>query len=800
MINRFAVRLRSFLVLIGLSLAFQTGNLSAEEVILLKNGLSSTGTIFGQAAMTKNPFAAAANNGGAEPIIMVDDGLRRLYMYRRGMLNGDPKPARGIDRTIEFGFKPPQTGKIIAGLGPLLGVSPFNKYGRRAVRLSSKEGPISVLQGISELNSRYAKVEGLKDRPSYIWDMRVASSSLDSATLRAIFDQRVKRPGLTPEQRFDTRLDHVRFFIEAERFGDARAELRALIKEFPDAKDMQAKMVRITELEAQKLITEAEDRVKIGQEQFARKILAAFQPQNVGRVTRAKVQQVVGDLSQKKKDRDGTLAKLKAHIGQLDPGQAAALGGIVAEIEANLSMATFVRLADYNLQSEVATVPVGSKVALAISGWLLGQGQGIQNLSVATSMIQVRELAREYLGCDNAVRRKAILDELSNLEGAQPEYVSRILPQMKPPKELSDDSAHQIVAGMYTVDLADPQQSKIAPRYVIQLPPEYDPLREYPCILALHPPTGTPEQQLDWWAGQYNSGLGFRSGHATRNGYIVVAPVWTRPGQSVYEYTPREHQRVLVSLRDAMRRTSIDADKVFIVGHGEGGTAAWDIAVSHPDHWAGVIPISSNPGKTIIHYSANCEHVPIYTVNGQLDRVHTDNNYRFSGILDDYLNVRADAMVVFYRGWGFGFFYDEIHYLFDWMNVALHRRKAIPQKLNNVSMREGDDYFWWLEMDGMKEGTTINPILWDQAERIRGKKIDATVGANNSIRINQAPAERFMIWMRPDMGIDLNKRITLHLGTRSVGHVYGGGIAVMLEDARQRADRKRPFWTRRSLP
>ena len=39
---------------------------------------------------------------------------------------------------------------------------------------------------------------------------------------------------------------------------------------------------------------------------------------------------------------------------------------------------------------------------------------------------------------------------------------------------------------------------------------------------------------------------------------------------------------------DAMRRCSIDSDRVFIAGHGEGVTVAWDIALAHPDLWGGL--------------------------------------------------------------------------------------------------------------------------------------------------------------------------------------------------------------------
>ncbi|NND96065.1 MAG: alpha/beta hydrolase [Pirellulaceae bacterium] len=775
--------------------------LAAEERVRLKNGISESGTIFNLPGLNQNPFASAGGGVKAQPIIMVDDGMRRVYMHRRGMVIGEPQATRGIERTIEFDFKAPLSGKAIAGLGPLLAVSPFNEFARRAVNIRGVSGEtLTILQGITELNSRYAKVEALKDKPSYMWDMRVPTSSLDSETLQAIFERRLKRPNLTDEQRLDLRLEHVRFFIEAERFGDARDVLLQTMDEFPDQANMEKRLIGITELEASKIIQEAQHRAEVGQEPFARRILSSFRPESVGRITRLEVQDAVAKLDQTQKSVDDAMAKMRRLVGKLNPGQITSLTPLLNEMDAGLSAATLPRLSGFILGDETK-LTTDNHVALGVSGWLMGTGASVQNLSVAISMIHVRDLVAEYLATDDAARRAAIIQELANVEGAEPEYIARMLPLLKPPRALTPETENPEIPGMHAIGVDEsPDTPRAVPRYVVQLPPDYDPLREYPCIVSLHPPQATPQQQLEWWAGPYNAELGFRGGHATRHGYIVVSPAWTRASQRVYEYTPREHQRVLVALRDAMRRTSINADRVFLVGHGEGATAAWDIAVSHPEYWAGMIAISSDPDKTITHYSPNAVQLPMYLVVGELDRIRSKDNHAFSAILDDYVNVRADAMVVIYRGWGHAYFFDEIHRLFDWMNAASHRRKDIPQTIDHVTMRDGDDFFWWLELDGLKPGTAINPILWEQAKRIRAKKVEASIGANNQIRISQGPSERFTVWMRPGMGIDLNQPITIRYGSRPIYHDYDGSITTMLEDVRQRADRKRPFWTKKVVP
>ncbi len=99
-------------------------------------------------------------------------------------------------------------------------------------------------------------------------------------------------------------------------------------------------------------------------------------------------------------------------------------------------------------------------------------------------------------------------------------------------------------------------------------------------------------------------------GKALGMGLFVVAPRWTRMGQQQYESTPREHAEVMASVRDALRRVSIDSDRIFIAGLGGGGSAAWDIAASHPDQWAGMISVSGEPNQYLRHYTQNMSYVP----------------------------------------------------------------------------------------------------------------------------------------------------------------------------------------------
>ena len=63
----------------------------------------------------------------------------------------------------------------------------------------------------------------------------------------------------------------------------------------------------------------------------------------------------------------------------------------------------------------------------------------------------------------------------------------------------------------------------------------------------------------------------------------------------------RDQGRTVESIRDARKRFRIDSDRVFLAGHGEGGNAAFDIGMSRPDLFAGVIPGLIEEGARVEH-------------------------------------------------------------------------------------------------------------------------------------------------------------------------------------------------------
>lgn len=801
----------------------------AEQLFPLRNGLTLRGTYIELPSLNQNAFAAAAEDGIAmRPIWMIDDGLSRTYVHRRGMVSAEPVEVPDIGQRIEFFHPVNESGNDVSAIGSVLDVSPFDDYGRRQLWMRGVDGrPIVLHQGMTEINARYVKLDALAADTSVQLDMRLATSSIDSGTFQRIFRRRL------PQTDVDRRLDAVRFFIESQRFGDAHAELERVILDFPDEKAQAAQLPALLEQRAIQLFDEATLRRDSGQTKLAATILRRFPVDRVGRVTRQRVVDAIEKIDAVDAQIRGVTQRLDALVAKLDPADAAAIESIITEIRVQLSPATLPRLSDFSRLGGNEAMSPPNRVALAIAGWLLGSGSGEQNLKIAAALVEVRSVVREYLRQPDPVTRTGLMDQLRSLEASRAEYIARMLPLMRPPLDVTpgtlpipeqplapeDAVADEIVEGMF----------RIGDDYLVQLPPEYDPNRTYPCIVALHAAGADPATQLNWWSGvptdrylqagddaigadaktDADPGDGADSGDAVppirasrlgqsmRHGFIVLAPLWTRPGQRDYEYTPREHDAVMRSLRSAMRRFSIDSDRVFIGGHGPGGTAAWDIAVSHPDIWAGMIPINADPGKTLLHYIDNSIYVPLMLIGGEKDGAPLK---RYGAVYDDYMTYKHDAMVILMRGRGREFFSEKVPQIFDWMKSPSHRRAAVPSSIEAVSMRAGDQFFWWLEWAETLPDVAIDPILWDQAPRIKAAPVETAINANNEIRIGQAPSDAFTVWLAPTMPLKFDQPITVRYRSRRATFQFDGTLDVLLEDVRTRADRNRPFWGRVSIP
>jgi pimeloyl-ACP methyl ester carboxylesterase len=489
---------------------------------------------------------------------------------------------------------------------------------------------------------------------------------------------------------------------------------------------------------------------------------------------------------------------------------------------AELSFNTIDRMAAFLQNAEDAQMSADEKLALAISGWLLGSDSSIEQLPVALSMYGIRRQLREYLNEPLKLKREQILDGLKSQEGSSPALIADLLSHMKPP---IDPPAQVSPERPGYFKLEAPGVPKEPPiTYWVQLPPEYDPYKLYPAVVTLNGAGNTAESQIDWWAGDWvkprqaagknenaadvPSPAGKKSndkkpaeknpatslsriGQATRRGYIVIAPDWREEHQKQYDYSAREHAAVLNSLRDACRRFSIDTDCVYLSGYSMGGDAAWDIGLAHPDLWAGVIPISALSDRYCTFYWENAKYLPFYVVLGELDGGKLGKNARD---LDRYLRRGYDATVIEYQGRGHDDFHEEILRIFDWM--GRFRRNFFPREFTCSTMRDWDNFFWWVELEGMPSKSEVDPAQWPPPAGMRPEQIKGTI-TNNNLNITTGSAQ-VSIWVSPQM-VDFKQRVSVSVNGQRVNAkdaFLQADLSTILEDVRTRGDRQHPFWTR----
>ncbi|MCH2114948.1 MAG: esterase family protein [Pirellulales bacterium] len=772
--------------------------IAAAQKVQLKDGRILQGRMTNVAGVAKNPVAIRAEKepNQSTPILMIDDQLRRVYVPKHFLANVlDEAAGTRVRISLPWQNVSKSVGTI-GSVGPSLGITPFDQWGRRTYNMQTKDGPLAIVQGITVLTPRYVKIEGLRGQPrSPTWDMRMATSSIPRDTLARILSNAVSHDD--PQEW----LQVVRFYLQAERYREARLELEAILRRFPEMKELAAEARELKKMGADRILKEVQLRRVAGQHALVTALLDNFPPEEVAGETLQQVREMTAEYAAG----DARLQAVKETLRTLadavsDVDHRRLIQPLAQEILTDLTHNNSNRLAPFAQLIDDTSLSTEEKVALATSGWILGADGASQKISVAISLVQVRNWVRRYLRESLAHERITLLESIRSAEGASIENIARLLSHMRPPWDIPE----QAVLGHGAYELSAPGQSENGDfRYLVQLPPEYDAYRRYPTIVALNGDYNTPLQELTFWTGAHQVDeagevTGPRRGQAMRHGFITISIDWQKPQQHDYEYSLREHEAVLTSLRDAMRRFSIDTDRVYLTGHSTGGDAAWDLALSHPDVWAGVLPFVaqfSQVKKYVQHYGVNAQFVPLYFVAGEKDGKIMVNN---AAVLDKYFLKRFDTTVVEFLGRGHESFHDEILEAFAWMNLPNHRRRGPPEVFACKTMRPWDNFFWWIE--GRDFPGTVHPASWP----VRGARPTQIYGRrlqDNNLLVKTASAQT-TFWLSPDV-VDFSKPIRITLNGRRLTRAsttIGPDLAVLLEDVRQRGDRHRPFWAKLQVP
>ena len=438
--------------------------------------------------------------------------------------------------------------------GQVVETTPFDEFGQRRHTLQTAHGPHEIVVGVTKINPRYVAITGLTDQ----WDYGVATTSIPAAQL----DVMIRK--VTDQKNPDHRFAIARFYLQAGFYEESGKELESIAKDFPElAPRVADSRKELQNYEHRLIVQELGRRKAAGQHELAHAFALAV-PQNEASAT------VLHDVGELLRDYDTArerIARVRLLLAELqakleDPALVKAVMPLRSVVDDQLSIESLDRLqAFFNLMDDTTLKP-SEKLALAYSGWVVGSASAVTDLGLAVRMWQAQHAILDYLRAENPQDRKERLAQIAGLDGVSPDVVLKLIRCLPP----VIDTVEMRPTVPATLQVAG-RDSETRPSYGALVPPEYDWRHAYPMIVALHPAEHSMKAELEWWGGNSE-----KPGMAQKRGYIVIAPEYAEARQRTYNYSVTAHDAVLRAIVDARKRFNVDSDRVFLVGHGMGGT------------------------------------------------------------------------------------------------------------------------------------------------------------------------------------------------------------------------------------
>ena len=378
--------------------------------IITKSGFRIEGRLGKVSGLASNPLKPDAEGGAVSNrlIVLADDGLRRTFVctYQvREALESEPLAMTRIkiDQRIAVG-----RARRIGMVGPIIHVDRWDPFGRRKFTMQTNRGPLTVIQGITEVTPVWTKVQGLQSGTPYQWDMRIATTSIPRETLSAVLMNQIDKDDI------DQRRQIVKLYIESDRYRDAGRELEGMFTDFPDLRKEMTDLARdLRQMSARRLMKEIELRQDAGQHRLALQMLQGFPNEGVAGI-------ILGEVAEKEAEYETTFAKAKSLLAKLDENVELVkdddlrrrIEPIQEEIHSELNIHNMDRFGDFLRLADAERLQPEQKVSLAISNWLMG-GEGIENLAVSLSIYNTRNLTRQYLASTRRDQRAKLLEAIA---------------------------------------------------------------------------------------------------------------------------------------------------------------------------------------------------------------------------------------------------------------------------------------------------------------------------------------------------------------------------------------------------
>jgi pimeloyl-ACP methyl ester carboxylesterase len=619
-----------------------------------------------------------------------------------------------------------------------------------------------------------------------------------------------EQPGMTEAARIGQRLRYADFFTRTGLYDIAKEELDRILRDFPGQKERVVErqkaiarlgaredFERLKRLHLGGRYKEVHDRLfdeknKFPMDDLPDDTLASF------RELKAEYEGV--------KERSDRAVKYLAELApQVETQYREMFTEAAKSIKDDVYYENLARLDTFLSQAKQAEkqVKAGKKpdlnpsdlMGLAITGWLLGNGAAEANPGVAAKLWRTRQMLVEYLHTASGNDRKKLLEKYlaERQDSTALDDITRIIPTLPPiePEAKITEKTVEVQLG----------RNNRGPTYALKLPPDYRHSRPYPVLIVLHKEGEKPGAMIDKWKDQ-----------AAENGYILAAPEWeTRNNLGLYTYGDNnEHEAVLETVRDLRRRFQVDSDRVFLFGQGQGANMAHDVALSHPDLFAGVSSMGVNPEYHALHYWRNGQYLPFYMVTGTSSGKAEENVHKLFENWVSGGNRPAHSypmLWVQYKNRGADWFGGEVVNLFDWMRA---KRRAFPlHQLGTdglgeafgdefFTVRATDNHFYWLSTDNLDANNLI-PSFTKWRKLPRAPRMTAIVDRpKNEIRVAEQGLKQITIWLgrnaKGESMVDFDKPVMIRInGTAPTAKTLTPSATVLLEDLYNRGDRQRLF-------
>jgi len=741
--------------------------------VRLKNGLVLTGK---PAKLISLTHLVDPNPGPTTiyKVVMVQTGYQRYFVPFRQVPDDGLNLDADLIRDVEFEVPQVRSRRelVVRRVGGVIANTPFDpQFGRRTVTLVTPREQIFVVQGITKITPEYVAITST----THVWDFGVGLSQIPEETIVSI----LQNPLVCDPQDPQARLARARFYIQAGWYPQADAELVSCARDFPDLQDKAAELrEQLRQLFGRHALLELERRRDAGQYRLADDYAQRLLNFELGGGVQRNVQQFLLES----RAAHETLAKVSQLLSDLqaeldDPELSRGVSALRSQLMRELDRNGLPRLQPFLQAEQDPQLAPEEKLALAFSGWVLGPDAADLDWQRAQQLWEARELVREYLRAESPSLRTQLFERLTRLEGLGTQRMQRLLALLPPVRD-----AEGVAPGVPTAITVSSSGETPATTYWVQLPPEYSVNRNYPCVVALHSGARTAEKTIEFWGGTADE-----PGWCQRRGYIVIAPEYLPPDTHEYTHSLAAHTAVLQALRDARLRFAIDPDRVFLAGHDLGADAAFDIGLSHPDEFAGVIPIAGVVDAYGTFYLENGTQTAWYIVRGELGRDH--DKRPVSVWLDRAftLGAKFDLIYVVFSGRGQDTYADELPRIFDWMD--LHRRGPPPKEFEFRSLRQSDNNIHWVTALDLPKTVLLQASSGDRVGT-EVMLISGRVNEGNTLSV-KSPARRHRIRLL-DGVVDFDRKITVTVNGRSrYSKFVAPDVLTLLEEFRLWGDRRR---------